>query len=106
MSLTSHERTMRSQLAAHQKWAGTEDPSSATAPARAAFMQRFERDVDPDGELPPAERARRADHARKAYFAELALKSATSRRKAREARQQADALEREADAAESELGEA
>lgn len=52
-----------------------------TAPARAAFLRRFEDEVDPDHELDPAERARRAGHARKAYFARLALKSAQARRK-------------------------
>ena len=50
-----------------------------TAPARAAFMGRFEIAVDPDGILPPAERARRAEAARKLYFAKLALKSAKAR---------------------------
>lgn len=44
-------------------------------------MERFEKQVDPDGELDPAERARRAEHARKSYFAGLALKSAQARRK-------------------------
>jgi len=43
-------------------------------------MARFEREVDPDGTLPPEERARRAEHKRKAYFARLALKSAKARR--------------------------
>ncbi|MGH3968275.1 MAG: hypothetical protein ACRDTV_09240 [Mycobacterium sp.] len=41
---------------------------------------KFERQVDPDGKLSPAERAKRAEHARKAYFARLALKSARVRR--------------------------
>lgn len=45
-------------------------------------MAKFEREVDPDGTLPPDELARRAEHARKAYFQRLALKSAQSRRKA------------------------
>ena len=45
-------------------------------PGRKAFLDRFEKQVDPDGELLPAERARRAEHARKAYFARLAFKSA------------------------------
>jgi hypothetical protein len=45
------------------------------------MLDRFERQVDPDGELPPAERARRAGHARKAYFTRLALRSAQARRK-------------------------
>jgi hypothetical protein len=36
--------------------------------------------VDPDGTLTPQARAQRAEHARKAYFQRLALKSAQARR--------------------------
>jgi hypothetical protein len=50
-----------------------------TAPARAAFLARFEAEVDPEGILPPEERARRAEFARKAYFAGMAFKSAKAR---------------------------
>ncbi|GAA5517761.1 hypothetical protein Lsed01_00171 [Demequina sediminis] len=42
-------------------------------------MRKFEDQVDPDRSLSPDERARRAEHARKAYFARLALKSAKAR---------------------------
>lgn len=42
-------------------------------------MDRFERQVDPDGVLSPQERAARAEHARSAYFQSLALKSARTR---------------------------
>ncbi len=42
-------------------------------------MSRWEREVDPDCVLPPADRARRAEHARKAYFFRLALASAKAR---------------------------
>jgi len=45
-------------------------------------LDRFEREVDPDGVLPPEERRRRAEHARKAYFLRLALASSKARRKA------------------------
>ena len=55
------------------------DGTTHTAPAREAFLARFERQVDPDGTLDPQERARRADYARRAYFAGLALKSADAR---------------------------
>jgi hypothetical protein len=51
------------------------------AGASCALLDRFERQVDPDGVLSPAERARRAGHARKAYFTRLALRSAQARRK-------------------------
>jgi hypothetical protein len=44
-------------------------------------MDRFEREVDPEGRLPATERARRAEHAKKAYFLKLALKSASARKK-------------------------
>lgn len=43
-------------------------------------MSRFEAQVDPSGELPEAERKRRAEHARRAYFIELAIKSGEVRR--------------------------
>ena len=78
--MTPEERTMRARLAAHTLHA-THDSREITAPARAAFQSRFEREVDPDGELPSDERARRAAQARKAYYTRLALASAKARRK-------------------------
>jgi len=71
---------LRARLAAHTRWAREPDPSAATAPGRQAFLDRFEREVDPAGLLPVDERARRAAHARKAYFARLALASVQARR--------------------------
>jgi hypothetical protein len=75
------EASLRARIAAYSKWAQTPDASSATAPARRAFASRFEREVDPDGALPAAERERRAAAARKAYFTRLAYKSAKARRR-------------------------
>ncbi len=68
------------RIGAHVSWARTVDRSARTAPARAAFDRRFEDEVDPDRLLDPADRARRADSARKAYYAKLALLSAQARR--------------------------
>jgi hypothetical protein len=79
-NLTPNERSLRARQAAHAKWAKT-DPSDGTAAARKAALDRFERQVDPDGLLDASERVRRAEHARKAYFLGLALKSAQARRK-------------------------
>jgi hypothetical protein len=62
------QRILAASIAAHTRWARVDDRTKATAPGRKAFLDRFEREVDPDGILPPAERARRAEHARKAYF--------------------------------------
>lgn len=73
------ERIQLARIAARTRWAHTDDPAAHTAAARAAFLDRFEREVDPDGTLLPHERARRAEHARKAYFQRLALRSARSR---------------------------
>ena len=78
--LSPEQRSLRARLAAHSKWANT-DPVEGTAAARKAALDRFEKQVDPDGTLAPAERARRATHARKAYFTKLALKSAQARAK-------------------------
>lgn len=78
-ALTPAQRALRATIASECSWANTSDPSARTAPGRAAFNARFEKEVDPDGILPPKERARRAEHARKAYFARLALKSAQAR---------------------------
>jgi hypothetical protein len=72
---------MRASIGGHAKWAKTEDRAAATAPARKAMLDKFEREVDPDGTLAPAERAKRAENARKAHFTRLALKSAQARRR-------------------------
>jgi len=53
--------------------AATRDMRAVAANARAGLRRRFEREVDPDGTLDPAERARRTDHAIRAYYAELSL---------------------------------
>ena len=58
------------------------DPRETTANARAAFLKRFEREVDPDGTLSVDERRRRAVSACKAHMARLALASARARRQA------------------------
>jgi hypothetical protein len=79
--LTPTERSLRAQIAAHESWAQTDDRSARTANARKAMLDKFERQVDPEGILPPAERAVRAEHARKAHFKRLALKSAQVRRR-------------------------
>lgn len=74
------ERVLRAQIGAHASWAKTEDRTARTRNGVQAFNARFDKQVDPDGVLDPDERARRAEHARKAYFLGLALKSAKARR--------------------------
>ena len=86
---TQSERSLAGQIGAAVKWSRVKDYTAATAPARAGFERRFEREVDPDGTLPPAQRQRMAEHARRAYFLRLAAKSA----QARKARARANDLE-------------
>lgn len=91
MTSPPSERALRARLASLTRWSKTPDRTAATTPGRTAFDARFEREVDPDNTLPAAERALRVDAARRAYYTRLALKSVSSRRKSREARQRAEA---------------
>jgi len=77
-ALTPSQRALRARIGAYALHA-RHDPRETTARARAAFLSRFEREVDPDGSLNSIERARRAEAARKAYFARLAYRSAVAR---------------------------
>jgi hypothetical protein len=81
LSLTPEQRAMRASIAAHTRWAKEPDPPARTATARRAFLERFEREADPDGVLDPGERTRRAEHLRRAYFTRLALASSRARKK-------------------------
>lgn len=75
------ERSLAGRVGAAHLHSRIQDPAAHTAAARKAFLDRFERQVDPDCTLPPEDRARMAEQARKAYFLGLALKSARARRK-------------------------
>lgn len=83
--LSPTERSLRGRQGAFRLHA-TYSAFETTVAARAAFRGRFETEVDPDGTLPPAERTRRAEAARKAFYTGLALKSATARRQRKEAK--------------------
>jgi hypothetical protein len=56
------------RIGVFESWSRTEDRTARTAPARAAFMAKFDEAADPEA-------------ARKAYFLRLAQKSAEARRK-------------------------
>ena len=82
-SLRRHEPRVsyaqRGRLGAHIAHSRN-DPRAMTAPARGAFLSSFERQADPDGILPVAERMRRAEHLKRAHFLRMALKSAATRK--------------------------
>ena len=88
--LSPVERSLRARLAAYAMHA-RHDTRRTSANGRAAFLARFEREVDPDGRLHPEERARRAEQARRAYFTRLALAATKARRAKRERQQGGDA---------------
>lgn len=82
MTLTAGELRTRGRAGAYAQHAKY-DTRETTKAGTAAFLARFEAQVDPDGVLTPEERTRRAAAARAAYFAQLQLKSAISRRASR-----------------------
>ena len=84
---TPGDRSLIASIAGHTSWANTPDPTARTAPARAALNQKF---LDAAGGDPL-----RAEHLRKAHFLKLALKSAQSRRKAKELTAEAKAADAE-----------
>lgn len=75
---TPAQRSLQARVAAYRMHA-MHDPRDTTREARAAFLAKFEREVDPDKRLSEPERRRRAEAAKKAYFNALALKSARAR---------------------------
>jgi len=68
------------RIAAEISWSRTIDRSARTRPAREAFLKRFETEVDPDGQLPPDERYRRAERAKRAYMLRLAKRAISVRK--------------------------
>lgn len=74
-------RRLAGRKGGHTSWANTVDRSARTAPAREAARLRFEKIVDPDGELDPALRAKLAENARKAFLADMSIRAAQARRR-------------------------
>jgi hypothetical protein len=66
----SVEMARRGKMGAHATHS-RHSGEAITANGRRTFLARFERQVDPDGTLDPAERARRVEHALKAHMAGL-----------------------------------
>ena len=77
--LSPNEASLRGRIGAYTLHA-THDSRETTANARAAFLAKFLDEVDPARVLPEDELQRRAEMAKRAYFARLALKSAKKRR--------------------------
>lgn len=76
--MNPEQRILRARIAAHRMHAAGK---TNTAPARAAFDERFVNEVDPERKLSPAERAKRVEHARRAYFLRLSAAGVQARRR-------------------------
>jgi hypothetical protein len=78
--MTPEQRAKAGRAAMYTRLA-TEDRREMTASARAAAMDRFEKQVDPDGKLDPVERAKRAGYAKKAWFTQLSKRGVAARKR-------------------------
>jgi hypothetical protein len=81
--MTPEQRRRRAGIAAHVSWANTTDRAARTAAGTKAFLDRFERQVDPDGLLPDDVRAAMAQHAIRAFGVAGAERPAAARRRAK-----------------------
>ncbi|MGH7643585.1 MAG: hypothetical protein ACRENX_11370 [Candidatus Dormibacteria bacterium] len=80
MPVTDPEvRRASARLAAFTRWSSEPDRSAATAPARSALLERFNREVDPEGILDPVLRAKLAASARSAFYSRMSLARAKQR---------------------------
>jgi len=80
VSLSKEQLRMRASAAAFRRWGG-EDPRPAMEKVRAGRMAKYEARADPNGQLPPEERQRRAKALLNADMKKLALKSSRARAK-------------------------
>ena len=76
--LTPEQRRLRASIAAHTRWS-REDPTATAEAGQAGLVAKFRRQVDPDNQLPEAERERRAVSAYRAHMKRLALASSKAR---------------------------
>lgn len=81
------ERVLAGRLGGYLSWANTVDRSARTAAARAALDAKFLEQADGDPQ--------RAEALRRAHFSRLALKSAQSRRHAKQSTEAAEIAEAE-----------
>lgn len=75
ITTTAAERSELARMAALTLHSKISDPAAHTAPARAAFMRKFELEVDPDGVLEADERERRARAALRAHMSRMRVKA-------------------------------
>jgi hypothetical protein len=80
------ERSLHAQAASLTYWSQVTDRRAATRPGREGLTRKWEREIDPDGTLPPEELARRVELRRKAHMANMSRLAAKKAREKREAK--------------------
>lgn len=78
-TLTPEQRSLRARIAANTRWSRDRDRKTNAERGQNGLLARFEREVDPDGTLPPAERRKLAENARRAHMQRLAFASSKAR---------------------------
>lgn len=76
-------RSMRARLAAHERWARASEADRAEQVRKMhrGMQDRWEREVDPDGTLPVAERIKRAESAKRAHMTRMAVAARAARKR-------------------------
>lgn len=80
--MTPAQRRLRAQIAANTRWSRPMAREDAADVARSTFYARLERQVDPEGKLPPPELDRRVQAAARAFSARLNAAKAKKRQHA------------------------
>jgi hypothetical protein len=78
---TPEQRRRHAKLAALSRWSRDDAPRAGTEKAREAFIERFERQVDPNHVLPEGQRRRAAKNALAEHMLRLSLAAARARAK-------------------------
>lgn len=77
--MTPEQRRLRAKVAANKRWSQHTAREHQAAAARSAFFARMERQVDPEGELPPDVRAALVKAAAREHSARLNAAKARKR---------------------------
>lgn len=77
--MTPEQRSLHARAMAYAQWAKEPDRAARSRLGYDGLLRRFEREVDPDGQLDPAERTRRAMLRHRSHMNMLALRSSIAR---------------------------
>ena len=79
--MTPEQRALRARIASNARWsqASKADRTAGTATARRVRREQWAAEVDPDGELPPDELARRVANKQAEHMARMTLASSRAR---------------------------